>query len=351
MDKILQKLNINEELTKKVIRPKVFSKVKDNVPHIANYNFMADTLRLPKTKEGFEWLLVVVDLATDAFDMEPLPSRNSQDVVNAMLKMFKRPYIKRPYASIRTDQGTEFEGVFNKWMETHAIAHKLSVVGRHQQTSNVESLNRQLGRLFNGYMNAIEEKTRKQYNEWLEAVPIIRKELNALRKKPEGDPYTDEYPVPQVYEEIRTKNKKIVRLLKPKYNLGDIVIRISDFPLSALNKKQSGVSGERFREGDLRWDPVPRKVVKVLSYSGPIPFRYVLDTLPNVSYTDKELKPSTATEQKYVVKDIIGKKGRGNQIKYKVWFKGEKKSDAQWIDGNQLLEDVPNLYDYPFFQS
>lgn len=349
MNKLLEKLNIDESLTRKVIRQKVFSKVKDNVPHVADYNFMADLLVLPETKQGYKYALVVVDLATDEFDVEPLTSKESQYVLKGFVAMFKRPYIKQPYASIRTDQGTEFQGDVDAWMEAHNIMHKVSIKGRHQQTSNVESLNRQLGRLLNGYMNSIEAKTRKQFNEWTEALPMIRKELNALRKKPEQDPYTEEYPIPQVYETFTTSKKKMTlyKLLKPRYAVGDIVLRITDHALSALNKKQST---EKLREGDLRWDPVPRKVVKVLSYSGAIPFRYMLDTLPNVSYTERELRPSVETEQKYVIKDIVGKKGRGNQIKYKVWFVGYKKAEAEWIDGNQLLIDVPNLYDYPFFQ-
>ena len=57
MDKLIKKLNIDETYTK-APKQKVFNKVKDNVPHVEDYNFMADLLLLPETKKGFKYLLV-----------------------------------------------------------------------------------------------------------------------------------------------------------------------------------------------------------------------------------------------------------------------------------------------------
>ena len=75
MDKILQKLGIDEKYSKPVKIKKEFSKVKDNIPLIQDYNFMADILELPETNKGFKYLLVVVDLATDEFYIEPMKKR------------------------------------------------------------------------------------------------------------------------------------------------------------------------------------------------------------------------------------------------------------------------------------
>ena len=50
MDKLIKKLNIDETYTK-APKQKVFNKVKDNVPHVEDYNFMADLLLLPETKK------------------------------------------------------------------------------------------------------------------------------------------------------------------------------------------------------------------------------------------------------------------------------------------------------------
>lgn len=238
MNKILQELNINETYTKPPKIKKEFSKVKDNIPLKADFNFMADILELPKTKKGFQYLLVVVDLATDEFDIEQLKTKESKTVLKAMLKMFKRKHIKKPYASIRTDGGPEFQDEFAKYCYENSILHKVGISGRHQQMANVERLNRELGRLFNGYMNAIEEETGRTFREWVEAVPKVREMLNEYRKKPEGDPFTDIYEAPDVS-------------IQPKYKVGDIVYRISEKPLDALGRKQPT---QNFRAGDYRWD-------------------------------------------------------------------------------------------------
>ena len=45
-----------------------------------------------------------------------------------------------------------------------------------------------------------------------------------------------------------------------------------------------------FRMGDLRLEKKKRKVLKVLYYSGPNHYRYLIDGLPNASYTEQEIK-------------------------------------------------------------
>ena len=104
-----------------------------------DYNFMADILYLPKDKNGYAFLLVVVDLATDDFDIEPIKatlpkgskvvkrdSLTAQSALDAMLRMFKRKFIKKkPYASIRTDGGSEFASVFDKYCYDNSILHRV----------------------------------------------------------------------------------------------------------------------------------------------------------------------------------------------------------------------------------
>ena len=71
MQKLIQKLKIDETYTKPVIEKK-FNRVKDIVPHVKHYNYVADLLQLPETKKGYNYLLVVVDIGTDIFDIEPV---------------------------------------------------------------------------------------------------------------------------------------------------------------------------------------------------------------------------------------------------------------------------------------
>ena len=323
MDAILQKLGIDESLTKPVKRPKKFTKVQDNIPMKADYNFMADLLFLPKTKEGFRYLLVVVDLATKEFDVEPLKTKQPKEVLEAMEKMFKRPYIKKPYASIQTDSGREFDGVFQKYLYDQSILHKKTVPGRHSQNSMVESLNRQLGRLLNGYMNKKEQQTKKPYHEWTDALNTIRVELNKHRKKdlPKQQPMN----IPDL-----SKN--------PKFKPGDVVLRQLDRPRNALN---NNLGDEKFREGDLRWDPTPKKVEKVFYYKGAIPYRYKLSGLNNVSFTEAQLRFAPDEDQeKYEIKKIIGERTRNKQKEYLIWWKGYLKKDSTYEPEKQLIEDI-----------
>ena len=321
MDKLIKKLKIDETYTK-APKQKVFNKVKDNVPHVEDYNFMADLLLLPETKKGFKYLLVVVDLGNDDFDIEPLKNKDSKSVLTGFTNMFKRPYIKKPYASIRTDAGPEFKDEFHKYLYDNSIMHKVAEPNRHQQLANVESLNKQLGRLFNGYMNYKEKETNKVYKEWDDVISIVRKDLNEYRKKPTKNRFTEIYPVPEFVE--------------PKYKVGDLVYYKLNWAESQLGIKQPTPN---FRMGDVRYRTIPTKIIKILHYSGKVPIRYLLNGKPNVSYAESELLPAKEKEEKFIVRQIIDKKTVNKKVFYKVWWKKYKKADSTWELKSDLIKD------------
>jgi hypothetical protein len=124
---LLDELEIDETFTKtKRRKQSEYNHVKDNIPMKANQNMMADILFLPNDN-GYKYLLVVVDLATDKFDMEPLKTKKAFEVLLAMKRMFERPYIERPEASIKTDDGNEFKEVFQIYLYNNNILHKNSI--------------------------------------------------------------------------------------------------------------------------------------------------------------------------------------------------------------------------------
>jgi hypothetical protein len=326
---IFSDLKIDQSLTNTVQKETSYNKIKENIPLVPNYNFMADVLFLPKDKKGFRYCLVVVDLATDAFDIEPMKDKESSTVLAAFKKMIRRGYIQKPYASIRTDSGNEFQGVFQKYLYDESILHKVAKMGRHKQVSSAESLNRILGRLFNGYMNSKEEETGKPYREWTDIVDQLREKLNAYRLKHYNDtPVTHDYPYPSI-----VANKP------PKFKVNDVVYVKLDAPENALGEKQYGT----FREGDYRWDTVPRKITRILYYAGNPTYRYLVTGIPNVSYTEKELRPAKEKEEEYEVKQIIGKKKVGNKIMYKIWWKGYPKAEATWEPRENIADSAPRI--------
>jgi len=171
---LLQELGIDESHTKAPKKAKVFTKVKDNVALIEGNNQQLDILYLPTSTFGYKYLLVAVDLATDEFDIEPLKTLSASSCLNAYKYMLKGEYIYKPKATVTTDGGLEFKGIFNSWLKENNIFHRVVVPDRHTQTSNVESLNRTLGRLIMGYLNSLEIKKGKPQTSWISIINTIR---------------------------------------------------------------------------------------------------------------------------------------------------------------------------------
>ena len=336
MNKILEKLNLLDDnyiLTKPIKKPKKFTKVKDIIPFKEDYNYMADLLMLPTTSEGYRYLLTVVDLANDECDFEPIKNKEAKSVLEAMKTIFTRPYLKKPYASIRTDDGNEFKSVFHKYLYDENILHRIANPGRHTQTANVESLNKQLGLILNLYMNQKEMQTKKQYNDWTDIIDLVRIEINQMRKKDLNK-----------LQKIRDNKKMNYFHKEPKFKVGDLVHYKLDEPKNALNNKQNT---KNFRMGDIRYAINPRKIKKNLYYEGAIPYRYILNQIPNVSYTENELLLSkqnsvddnNKTEEKFEIKKIIDKRRYKNTVQYKIWWQGSLKKDSTWENKKRLIED------------
>lgn len=320
-------LGIDDTYTKPFTAKIKYEKVKQLVPHKQDLNFQADILFMPTTKKKYKYLLTMVDLWSDEIDAEPLKTKTSDEVLEAMKKIFKRGVLKEPKASIRTDSGTEFLGSVKKFLYDKSIYHSITQPGRHRQTGSIENVNKLLGHFLLTYLHNKEDASNKQYNEWTDILTPLIYELNLLRKRKDEDLYA------------HNKNKLLdlnVVSKKPKYKVGDIVYRKLDIPKDALNNEQ--LQDPRFRSGDLRFDKnEPRKIIKILYYPNNI--RYMLSHHPNVSYTEKELMPAEDEEEKFDVKAIIDKQVYEGDTYYKVWFRKYLKKDAVWLLEDELILD------------
>jgi hypothetical protein len=171
----------------------------------------------------------------------------------------------------------------------------------------------------------------KDYVEWTDIIDELRHNLNDAKKHPK-DANLNKYTPPEINMDH-----------EPKFKKDDLVYRRLEV---AIDKYGNKLHNGKFRQGDNRYEvSVPRKVVQVLAYSSSNPWRYILDTLPNVSYAEAELIPAqNETEQKYIVRKIINKKVEKKIMYYLVWWKKKLKKDATWEPRSKLLED--NLDEY-----
>ena len=290
MKALKQSLLIDDTFTKLYRRPSkasTQSHVKDNVYLAPGFNYMADILHLPTDSFGFNKLLVIVDLASDVFEIEKMKGETADETLKAYKKMIARGIVKIPEASILTDGGASFKSTFHNFLYDNGVDHRVARVGRHHQLSNVDSLCRQLGDIFNGIMNTKEAESGKSSKAWTSSIDVVREKLNEYRKgramKMPTDLATYEYPI---FDNIDASKKK-AKEIEPKYKVGDLVNVMYQQPHAMTGKKQNT---NNFRMGDLRLEKQKRKIIKILYYSAPVHYRYLIEGLIGASYQEEELR-------------------------------------------------------------
>ena len=287
MEQLYKKVGIPEQqltLSQQQPKQKEYNHIYNNIIHEEGYNYMADVIMFPTTSKGFKYLLVVVDLASNGFDIEPMKNKGAEDALNAYQKMLKRSYIKMPQGTIRTDSGSEFKAEFNKFLVKNNIIHRTSLPNRHKQTSVVENLNKTLSKLLMSYITSIEEQTLRVYNDWTDIINVVRVDLNRIRKREfkakhvkfNDDDDDNNEDLGPVYD---SRSKQV-------FQIGDMVYEKLDWSEDALQKKQP--TSQR-RMGDYTYSRKPKKIVRVLLMNDKPYHRYLLEGMPNVSFSEYEL--------------------------------------------------------------
>jgi hypothetical protein len=179
------------------------------------------------------------------------------------------------------------------------------------------------------YLNDKSIETNTEYTNWIDILETIRKSLNAFRERDLDK-----------LKKYQQQHNNINLNEKPKYEIGEYVHYKLDAPVDSFgNKLKNG-----FRMGDIIYSVDTKQIVDILYYHD-FPFhRYKLKDLPNVSYSDFELKPSQKSDNTYIIKKIIDKRTVKKQVEFLTWFKGYLKKDSVWISEKELLED--NAQDY-----
>jgi hypothetical protein len=313
--------SLYSKLYRRPTKPTEQTRIKDNVPLVPYYNYMADILHLPTDKFGYNKLLVVVDIGSDAFDIEKMKGETAKETLSAYNKMLSRGIVKVPFASMLTDGGASFKNEFHKYLYDKGVDHRIALPGRHHQLSSADNLCRQLGDLFNTVMNQQEQATGKPSKAWVSKIDEVRTLLNEYktnRLKKQFAKKGIRYPVDltqhtyPAFDDLVPSKTKIKKegaaaladavqytKIKPKYKIGDMVNVLYDEPHKFsrnANGDQTKQNTKAFRMGDMRPTKKKYKIIKVLYYSGNPPFRYLLEDYPkknaptSTSFIEQELK-------------------------------------------------------------
>jgi len=324
MNDLYTKLGISQKhlnLSKQQPRVKFHNAIDNNIVLEPDINYMADILMLPTTKQDYKFLLVVVDLATRNFDIEPMKRKDANSTLQAYKEMLKRPYINLPTSKMATDDGNEFKGVFNQFLQSNDVYHKVSLPNRHKQTSIVENLNKTLSKILMMYIVGIEERTKKIFNEWTDIIDEVREYLN---KHMERD-------LKKVQEE---QDKHVFDITAPQnYEVGDYVYIKLDHMEDALKKKQPTTQR---RMADYTFSRDARRVMKVLCMNDKPYYRYIVDGINKASFSDDELQRVPKSEMRIIEKVVRATKII-NKYHTLVIFKGETKPEM--IDGDTIMKD------------
>ncbi|XP_031569830.1 uncharacterized protein LOC116304263 [Actinia tenebrosa] len=132
-----------------------------------------DTVR----RKTYRYALTVVDVASKYKDAEPITSKDSGEVAEALGRIYKR-VLKWPKLH-QVDSGTEFMGVVTKTLKDHDTKIRRADAEYHRDQSIVERFNKTLAERFFGYQYWKElEDPSKRNKEWTQRLPQVVAALN-----------------------------------------------------------------------------------------------------------------------------------------------------------------------------
>jgi hypothetical protein len=312
--------------------PKFYSFTEDNT-------HQADILYMPNDN-GFKYVLVVVDVATNKCDAEPLKQITSHDVLQALKHIYARKILNIP-KKIITDSGPEFQGNFKNSLNNDGISTKKAIAGRHRQVGMVEKKNQIIGKTLMMKMFSKELLTGEINRQWVNDLPGI---IESINNKYYHEPIN-------YYDAV--KKSPFRELKQEMIPLGTIVRVKLDEPRDAVDRKVHG----KFRSGDHRWSIEKYKVVNYIL--DPLePVLYIIDKKnkpgEHVAYTAKQLQVVSPNEDEppgnivlkdmepnqYIVSKIRDHRKVGRNNQYLVQWKGYPK-EVDWTWENQ--QDLPKL--------
>ena len=151
-----------------------------NKVHQADLLFLPHD-KLPRGRKVWKYVLTVVDIASRYKEAKPLTSKNSEDVVQAFQKIYKRGPLKWP-SLLQVDPGREFMGAVSKEMEKHKTSIQRGNLEIHRDQAMVERFNCTLTERLFGHQYAVEmlQPEGKRSIAWVKRLPEVVAALNDM---------------------------------------------------------------------------------------------------------------------------------------------------------------------------
>ena len=157
-------------------RPK-FDVSLPNAVHQADLLFLPHD-KLPHGRKIYKYAFTVVDVASRYKAAEPLTSKESDEVLKAFQRIYKRGPLKWPQL-LQVDPGREFMGSVTKVMQHHNTSIRRGRTEIHRDQAIVERFNRTLAERLFGYQYAVEmNNNNKRSTEWVKRLPEVVSALN-----------------------------------------------------------------------------------------------------------------------------------------------------------------------------
>lgn len=251
-------------------KSKLFNSYDVTVP---NYRHEIDILYLPHD-DGYKYLVVVVDVASRYICAKPLKEKSSSAVTEALKEMYTIPnesptIVKQsvrlsnrfgPPIFLHSDQGSEFKGVFQKYLKDSGIRYIDHEVGSHLPF--VENANKEISKRIFRNQNDVEMETKKNNSDWIYMIDKVIYDLNHKYRKSIND-----YPYMAILKDEVPQNtmKFDESLCKMVHPIGTKVRRLlrSDEVLDIPTGK---IKIERRRETDPKWSLEVYTVVDVRTF-------------------------------------------------------------------------------------
>ena len=206
-------------------------------------------------------------------DIEPLITRSSNAIVDAVIKIYKRKILNKSLQII-CDAGKEFEGQFKLYCQENDIFIKALLTGK--KIGIIDSKMKILSDALLKRQTAEELLTKKYNVRWVNDLKLILDLINEFTKqnyKPQTD--FDEY-------EIDMHDNK-------KYDILEIGTKVRTALFSPIDIVKDKRLLFNFRSGDVRWSIATRIITNIILRPNS-PIMYAVDNDNKTLYTREKIQ-------------------------------------------------------------